>query len=206
MTGGIKERFNLREIPPPDAIRSSVSALSSSFPEGIPHSHTVTALALQIFDDLVPFHQMQAHERSLLECACSLHDIGWKYGQTGHGKRSREMIVSDDTLPLNVTDRGMIGLVAAAHRGKARLESDSFFPLLTADQQKQVWMLASLIRIADGLDYLHLGSVTSVHCSVDTGEVVIETTVERDASAEIERALQKGDLFTQVFERTLVIR
>jgi len=206
LTGGIKERFSLREIPPPDAVRSSVSALSSSFPEGIPHSHIVTALALQIFDDLAALHQMQAHERFLLECACALHDIGWKYGQKGHGKRSREMIVSDDTLPISITDRGMTGLVAAAHRGKARPESDSFFPLLTADQQKQVWMLASLIRIADGLDYLHLGSVTSVHCSADTDEVVIETTVQRDAFAEIERALQKGDLFTQVFERTLVIR
>jgi hypothetical protein len=100
----------------------------------------------------------------------------------------------------------MTGLVAAAHRGKASPESDSFFSLLTADQQKQVWMLASLIRIADGLDYLHLGSVTSVHCSAGTDKVIIETSVQRDASAEIRRALQKGDLFTQVFERTLVIR
>jgi hypothetical protein len=67
-------------------------------------------------------------------------------------------------------------------------------------------MLASLIRIADGLDYLHLGSVTSVHCSAGSLEVVVETTTQRDASAEIERALQKGDLFTQVFKRGLVIR
>ncbi len=109
LTDGIKERFGLPEIPHPDAVRSSVSALSSAFPEGIPHSRTVTTLALQIFDDLAPLHRMQAHERFLLECACSLHDIGWKYGQKGHGNRSMEMIVSDDTLPVDITDRGMIG-------------------------------------------------------------------------------------------------
>ncbi len=206
LTGGIKERFGLPEILTPDAIRPSVSALSSSFPEGMPHSRTVTALALQIFDDLTPFHQMQAHEQFLLECACSLHDIGWKYGQKGHGDRSMDMIISDDTFPVGITDRGMIGLITAAHRGKVRLDSYGFFSLLFPEQRKHVLMLASLIRIADGLDYLHLGSVTSVHCSAGTDEVVIETSVKRDASAEIERALQKGDLFTQVFERKLVIR
>ena len=87
----------------------------------------MTALALRIFDDLAPLHQMQAHERFLLECACSLHDIGWKYGQKGHAKRSEEMIVSDDTLPARYHRPGMIGLVSRAHRGKVRLESDGFF-------------------------------------------------------------------------------
>jgi len=206
LTGGIKKRFGLPEISHPDAVRSSVSALSSLFPEGIPHSRTVTTLALQIFDDLAALHQMQAPERFLLECGCCLHDIGWKYGQKGHGNRSMDMIVSDDTLPVSVTDRGMIGLISAAHRGNVRLDSYGFFSLLSLEQRKHVLMLASLIRIADGLDYLHLGSVTSVHCSAGTDKVVIETSVQRDASAEIQRALQKGDLFTEVFERTLVIR
>jgi len=117
-----------------------------------------------------------------------------------------DMIVSDDTLPVGITDRGMISLISAAHRGNVRLDSYGFFSLLSPEQRKHVLMLASLIRIADGLDYLHLGSVTSVHCSAGTGKVIIETSVQRDASAEIQRALQKGDLFTEVFERTLVIR
>lgn len=206
LTGGVKKRFGLPEIPHPDAVRSSVSELSSLFPEGIPHSRTVTALALQIFDDLAYLHRMQARERFLLECACLLHDIGWKYGQKGHGNRSMDMIVSDETLPVGITDRGMIGLISAAHRGNVRPDSNGFFSLLSPEQRRHVLMLASLIRIADGLDYLHYGSVTSLHCSAGSDEVVIETSVQRDVSAEIERALQKGDLFTQIFERTLVIR
>jgi CHAD domain-containing protein len=206
LTGGIKKQFGIPETPPADAIRSSVSTLSYEFPEGIPHSRTVTALALQIFDDLVPLHQMHAHERFLLECACALHDIGWKYGQKGHGKRSREMIESDNTFPVSIIDRGMIGIVSAAHRGNAHLESDGFFSLLSPEQRQHVLMLASMIRVADGLDYLHLESVITVRCSAGPDEVVIETSVLRDASAEIARALQKGDLFMQVFERTLVIR
>jgi hypothetical protein len=100
----------------------------------------------------------------------------------------------------------MIGIVSRAHRGKVRLESDGFFSLLSTEQKKNVRMLVSLIRIADGLDELHLGSITSVHCTSGPHEVVVETSAVRDASAEIERALEKGDLFRQVFDRTLVIR
>jgi hypothetical protein len=36
-------------------------------------------------------------------------------------------------------------------------------------------------------------------------EVMIEISAIRDALAEIDRARQKGDLFTQVFNRRLVI-
>jgi len=67
-------------------------------------------------------------------------------------------------------------------------------------------MLASLLRIADGLDDFHLGSITTVHCVPGPHEVVVVTSTTGDGSAEIERGLKKGDLFRQVFERTLVIR
>ena len=203
---GRKVRFSLPDVSSTDAIRSSVYTLSGKFPQGIPHVRSVTALALRIFDDLLPLHQMGAHERFLLECASSLHDIGLMNGQKGHAERSREIIISDDTLPIDIIDRGIVALVSRAHRGKVRLESDGFFSLLSSEQQKNVRMLASLIRVADGLDDRHLGSITTVHCSPGPHEVVIVTSGMRDASAEIEQALKKGDLFRQVFERTLVIR
>jgi CHAD domain-containing protein len=206
LTEGRKKRYRPHEVSSPETIRSALPILSGQFPEGIPHSGSVTALALRIFDDLAPLHQMQSHERFLLECACSLHDIGWKYGQKGHAKRSADIIIADDTLPVDIIDRGIIGLVSRAHRGKVNLDSDGMFSILSPEQQKNVLKLASLIRVADGLDDLHLGSVTSVHCTEGPGEVIIETTTVRDASAEIEKALQKGTLFTQVFERALVIR
>jgi len=206
LIGGRKVRFRLPDISPPDVIRSSVSVLSGKVPEGISHRRTVTALALRIFDDLESLHKMQAHERLLLECACSLHDIGLMLGQKGYAKRSEEIILSDDSLPIDIIDRGIVALVSRAHRGKVRLESDGFFSLLSSEQQKNVRMLASLIRIADGLDDLHFGSITTVHCLPGPHEVVVKTSATGDASAEIERALKKGDLFRQVFKRTLVIR
>jgi CHAD domain-containing protein len=206
LNDGRKERFRLSGISGPDAVRSSLATLSAQYPEGMAHSRTVTTLALQIFDDLAPFHRMHAHDRCLLECASSLHDIGLQYGSKRHAHRSEELILSEDALPVDIIDRGMIALVSSAHRGKIRLESDGFFPLLTKEQQQTVLMLASMLRVADGLDWLRTGSITAVHCTAGPQGVVIETSAIRDVSEEIERALKKGDLFRQVFEQNLVIR
>ena len=206
LTDGRKERFMLSGISGADAVRSSLAALSAQYPEGMAHSRTVTTIALQIFDDLAPLHRMHAHERCLLECAGSLHDIGLRYGPKKHAHRIEELILSEETLPVDIIDRGMIALISSAYRGKVRLESDGFFSLLSREQQQTVLRLASMLRVADGLDWLRLGSITAVHCTADPQGVIIETSAIRDASEEIERALKKGDLFSQVFERNLVIR
>lgn len=206
LTDKRKKKFRVPVKFAVDEIRSSVSSLSGQFPEGLMHSRKVTSLALMMFDDLAPLHRMNEHERFLLECACSLHDIGLKYGQKGHAKRSADMILSDENLPIDIIDRGIIGMISNAHRGEIRFESKGIFSLLSSKERDYLLMLASLIRIADGLDYRHIGSVESVHCLIHPEEVVIEISAKREASAEMERAREKGDLFTQVFERKLVIR
>lgn len=189
-----------------EEVRHAVSRLAACYPAGVEHSQKVAALALQLFDDLEPLHHMGGRERFLLECACLLHDIGWKFGQKGHAGRSAEMILSDAELPLGLIERGITGLVAQAHRGKIRIESEGIFSLIGSEDRTHVLMLSALIRVADGLDYLHLGSIQSVHALPGTDQVFLEITAVRDVSAEKEHALGKSDLFVRVFDRMLVIR
>jgi CHAD domain-containing protein len=203
---GRKRKFKLPATNKEDEIRSSVSALSGQFPEGMAHSRKVTDLALTIFDDLTSLHQMGAHERFILECTGLLHDISWKFGHKGHSKRSADMIVTDEYLPLDLHDRAMIGLVALAHRNTIRFESQGLFSLLTSKERDSVMMLASFIRIADGLDYLHHGSVDSIHCRAGPDGVIMEISATGDIRLELQRAGMKGDLFIRVFNRQLVIR
>jgi len=203
---GRKRKFRLPATHDKQEIRSSVSALSGQFPEGMAHSRKVTDLALTIFDNLTSLHQMGAHDRFLLECTGLLHDIGWKFGHKGHAKRSADMIVSDEHLPLDLHDRAIIGLVAQAHRNTIRFESQGFFSLLTSKERDSAMMLASIIRIADGLDYLHNGSVDSIHCSAGPDSVIMEVSTTRDVRLELQRAVMRGDLFIRVFNRQLVIR
>ena len=201
-----RRKFILPAVSSEDAIRSSVSILGGQYPEGVLHSRIVTSLALRLFDDLMPLHRMGARERFLLECACSLHDIGWKYGQKKHAKHSADMIVSDEQLLLDMNERNIIALVSRAHRDNASPESYGIFSLLTPKERENALMLASLIRIADGLDFSHNGSIQSVHCTINPEEVLVEISTVQNASSEMERARLKGDLFSRVFKRALVIR
>jgi CHAD domain-containing protein len=206
LTEGRKRKFRFLTSPSDEAVRSSVSSLAKQYPKGTLHCRTVTALALTIFDDLADLHRMDAHDRFLLECACTLHAIGRKYGHKGHAKRSVEMILSDEHLLLDLIDRGIIGCVSRSHRGDVRFESDGLFSLLSAQERDSVMKLSSLIRIADGLDFLHQGSIESVHCTPGREDIIIEISASRDASAEMERARLKSDLFSRVFNRNPVIR
>jgi hypothetical protein len=206
LTAEIKSTYRFSGVFNDNEIRTSVSHLAAVHDKGLPHSRKVTDLALMLFDNLESLHRMGNHERFFLEYAGLLHDIGWKFGKKGHSARSAEMILSDENLSLDVMDRGIIGLVAKAHRGKIRFESDGFFSLLSSRDRNNVIMLAALLRIADGLDYLHLGSAESVHCTINPQEIILEVSALRDISTEKARALQKSDLFIQVFERKMVIR
>jgi hypothetical protein len=67
-------------------------------------------------------------------------------------------------------------------------------------------MLAAILRIADGLDYPHTGSVHEVQCILSANEVICTVIGTGDMTGEKERAQGKTDLFLQVFDKALVIR
>ena len=203
---GRKTRFRPPTMYNETEVTTAVGTLALEYPGALEHSRHVTDLALMIFDDLQPLHQLDTRERFLLECAGMLHDIGWKYGQRRHNIRSAEMIVSDENLPFDIPERSIITLVARSHRGNVALETSGFFRLLSPEYQKQVLILAAILRIADGFDYLHLRTVQTVSCTFEGQEIVINVTVYGDASVEKQRAGLKSDLFIQAFNRKPVIR
>jgi CHAD domain-containing protein len=188
-----------------DAIEA-VHLLMQEYPDGLTHSRHITALALMMFDDLQFLHNLGPHDRSLLEWAGLLHDIGWKYGQTGHNKRSATMVFIDEQLPFDLPERGVIGLAILSHRGRVRISSHPYFSLLSPLLQKKARVLAAILRIADGLDELHTGSVREIRCTLTPEGVICDVAGSGDISAEIGQARERADLFLQVFELPLVIR
>jgi CHAD domain-containing protein len=186
-------------------VNTAVRTLAREYPQALEHSRHATDLALMIFDDLQPLHQLDTRERFLLECAGMLHDIGWKFGQRRHNIRSADMIVSDENLPFDIPERSIITLVARSHRGNVAPETSGFFRLLSPEYQKQVLVLAAILRIADGFDYLHLGTIQAVSCAFEGQEILVNVTADGDVSVEKQRAGVKSDLFIRVFNRKAVI-
>jgi CHAD domain-containing protein len=203
---GRKSCFRPPEFYRNDEAAGAVNALAGVYPGIQSHSRHVTNLALMLFDSLQSLHNLGAHDRFLLGCAGELHDIGWKYGQPGHNRRGAEMLFSDETLPFDLEERGILAFIVLSHRGKVRLAPCPCLDFISPEYRKNVLMLAAILRIADGLDYLHTGSIHEVHCIISADNVICMVSGTGDTLVEKERAQGKADLFVQVFEKLLVIR
>lgn len=182
-----------------DASRLAVLELARVYPEGLLHARHVTRTVLALFDGLMPLHQMCERSRFLLECAGMLHDIGWKSGKEGHGELSGVLILEDESIPFGVAERSIISLVTRTHQGKKCPSDHGLFSVLSPEDQHRTNVLSALLRIADGLDFRHLGVVDSVHCSIQPGRVECNINPSYNVTPEKERAMMKADRFEKVF-------
>jgi len=189
-----------------DEAAEKVKEVSGRCPGIQAHSRHVTDLALMLFDSLEPLHNLAEHDRFLLGCASQLHDIGWTYGQQGHNRRGAEMVFSDETLLFDLEERGILAFVVLSHRGKVRISDNPYLENISPEARREARMLAAILRIADGLDYLHNGSVHETHCVLTNGVVTCTVSGTGDMTIEKERAQGKADLFFSVFEKVLVVR
>lgn len=167
------------------------------------HTHQVTRLALALFDGLAPLHRLGEDERFWLQCGAMLHDIGVAGGASGHHKAALRLILGADRLPLDPRERLIIASVARYHRKTLPKETHDHFTALDLDDRRRVRALASILRVADGLDRSHLCLVRDVTCDVGQGRVDLRCDVRGPAPDEQWAAHHKGDLFGEVFQRSL---
>lgn len=191
----------------PNELKTAVLELARSCEYEEQHTLQVTRLALRLFDELQMVHGLGPSERFWLECAALLHDIGLIEGVEGHHKASLRIILESPLLTFGKTERLLIGSIARYHRAALPSERHRHFARLKPAARRTVRMLAALLRVADGLDYTHQSVVHDLVCVpvLSPEALLIRCSVEQQAEAEKNRALEKGDLLTQVLERTLAV-
>jgi putative phosphoesterase len=183
----------------------NVLALARSCGYDVGHTHQVTRLAMDLFDQLRPVHRLGATPRRWLLCASLLHDIGWPEGAKGHHKASQRIIEASKDLSFDPRERRIVACIARYHRGALpKRRHPGYADLETADQ-RAVSKLAAILRVADGLDRTHRSVVRELTSEVHPRQVRISCRVRGPADEERRLALKKGDLFTEVFHRELTI-
>jgi putative phosphoesterase len=203
----VKEREALVTLSPQlqDDRMRAVLQLASSCDYEAGHTHQVTHLVLQLFDELQSLHGLGEQERSWLRCAGLLHDIGWVEGQKAHHKTALRLILEAPLLLFDTRERLIIGSVARYHRKALPDKAHEHYAALQPSDQKIVRVLAGLLRVADGLDRTHQSLVKNLACVITSKKIMVHCDVQRPAEEEQQAALDKGELFEQVFERKLVI-
>jgi exopolyphosphatase/guanosine-5'-triphosphate,3'-diphosphate pyrophosphatase len=158
-----------------------------------------------IFDKTKQLHSLGKEERYWLECAAILHDIGLSTSAKGHHKASLKLILNEPDLPFTYMERYIIGSIARYHR-KA-LPNKKHFNLapLSQTEREKVGVLASILRVADALDYSHRSVVKRVNLKAFQNYVVLECLATRDHDLEDQAVRKKKNLFERVFKKELTI-
>lgn len=168
-----------------------------------PHSRQVTKLALALFDQTTELHGLGPPERELLEVAGLLHDVGFAVAQSAHHKHSLYLIRNADLDGFGPGELAVIANVARYHRKALPSERHPDYQALSEGERLLVRRLASLLRIADGLDADHFQVVQQVDLHLEDGVARLDLRARDLPDRDVWAAEQGGDLFEREFGRRL---
>lgn len=169
------------------------------------HPCHVAANALSIFDLLGELHQLGANERKLLLYASLLHDIGWVVSAKGHHKQSLKIIMEDSRLDFGERERLVIANIARYHRKSFPSEKHRHFTYLKPGDRDVVRTLAAILRLSDGMDYMHRSGIFVEDCTYDEKMVTFTCSADSVSIEEEKKIQNKSALFREVFGRLVRI-
>jgi exopolyphosphatase/guanosine-5'-triphosphate,3'-diphosphate pyrophosphatase len=169
------------------------------------HSRQVARLALELFDQTLPLHELRAGERELLEHASLLHDIGAHVSTESHHKHTEYLIQHGRLRGFSPEEVSVLAALGRYHRGGDPRASKEPLSSLSPHWQERVPRLASLLRVADGLDRSRSGAVDVVRAELDGGRVRLSVTSSGDVDVDLWGARRKRELFEKLFERRLEV-
>lgn len=178
----------------------SVHLIGTQFRYEEKHARHVAKLSERIFDDLQTLHGYARSKRTLLAAAALLHDIGYLIAHEPHHKHSYYIIKHCELTGFTERERQIIALVARYHRRALPKERHADFALLNGDEQKTVWCLGAILRLAEALDRNHDGRVRAVKCRVVKNSIVkVGLISERNCKIELRAANLNREMFEQAF-------
>jgi exopolyphosphatase / guanosine-5'-triphosphate,3'-diphosphate pyrophosphatase len=171
------------------------------------HAEHIRELSLQLFDQLQPVHHLPAESRVLLESAALLHDVGHTVSNRGHHKHGEYLTLNGDISGLNGRDRNLVAAVVRYHNRKADPSGNhpSYGALNNSDKRLSR-RLASILRIAEGLDHSHRQRVSAVHAKFQRGAVGLQLAARGDAAEDVRDANRSAELFEHEFHVRLYFR
>lgn len=146
------------------------------------HAEQVRALALQLFDQLWPYHQLDFEIRTVLAAAAMLHDAGVLINRKAHHRHGEYLIHNAKIPGLRGWAKNMTACLVRYHNRKSEPSTaHAVFATLTREQRKKARVLAGMLRLAERLESDHRQAISKI--TIDGGPREVLVYVEmRDAS------------------------
>ena len=139
------------------------------------HSIHVARLALQLYDGLQrPANSGPGDQRSILQVAALLHDVGRSKKEKAHHKAAYDLI-RRLTPPLSWSEEQMrwVGIVSRYHRGALPRVGQKTLAGLSPGQRQDVLRLAGILRLANAFDCERNGRIQRLEVRDHNGFLTI---------------------------------
>jgi CHAD domain-containing protein/HD superfamily phosphodiesterase len=161
-----------------DAALSRLKLWGSVLDPNVQHANHVARLALQLYDGLPSgkLEDAQARqERTILQAAALLHDVGRSQKGDAHHKASYRLI-RQMKPPLGWNSEAMLiaGAAARYHHGAFPQARQKTLRGLNHEQRQTITRLAAILRLANALDAEADGRIRRVRLASANGHILVE--------------------------------
>jgi exopolyphosphatase / guanosine-5'-triphosphate,3'-diphosphate pyrophosphatase len=165
------------------------------------HAEQVARLALSLFDQLRPIHEMGADLRLVLEMAALLHDVGHFVSRKSHHRHGEYLIRNGEIPELRGWRRDMVAALVRYHNSKSepQLEHASY-AALDGQRRRQTRLLTSLLRIAEKLESEHAQRVAGVDVQISGRKAIFIVRALDGTRLDLLGLERKSGLFEKEFQ------
>ena len=164
------------------------------------HAEQVVRLALSLFDQLRPIHEMGADLRLVLEISALLHDVGHFVSRKSHHRHGEYLIRNGEIPGLRGWRRDMVAAVVRYHNSKSEPELEhASYAALDSERRRHARLLTSLLRIAEKLESEHAQRIAGVDVQISGHKAIFVIRAMDGTRLDLSGLERKSRLFEREF-------
>lgn len=163
------------------------------------HIERVLSAALKIFDRMKKIHGMGERERTLLNVAAILQDIGKVVSIKNHNELSYHMIRGVDVVGINEEERNIIAAAVYYHNSLTPSYSHEVYSALDIQSRVTVSKLAAILKIANAIHSSHNPKFDDINVRLSGKELIITLSTFKNIDLEKWNFNSKSKLFADVY-------
>jgi exopolyphosphatase / guanosine-5'-triphosphate,3'-diphosphate pyrophosphatase len=164
------------------------------------HADQVAQLALSLFDQLRPIHEMGAEMRLVLEMGSLLHDIGHFVHRKAHHRHGEYLVRWGEIPGLGGWRREMVAALVRYHNCKSEPQvAHASYAALDNEKRRDLRLLTSLLRVAEKLESEHAQKIAGVDVQIAGRRAIFLIQAAEGTRLDIAGLQRKCDLFEKEF-------
>jgi len=165
------------------------------------HAEQVSRLALSLFDQLRPLHEMGPELRLVLEVAALLHDVGHFVNRKSHHRHGEYLIRNAEVPGLRGWRQDMVAALVRYHNCKSEPEvGHASYAALEGQHRRQTRVLGALLRIAEKLESEHAVGIQGVDVQISGRRAIFVVRASDGTRLDIAGLERKAGLFEKEFQ------